>query len=63
MKGKCQNGAKCDFYHPKTCKWFKSGECSAADKCLFAHPAPEEPKAKKEPKAKAKPKAKKKKAE
>ena len=64
LKGKCDKGANCDWWHPPECRFFKQGNCSAGKSCSFVHakdkaaPAPSpEAKAKAKSKPKAEPKA------
>ena len=39
LKGKCQKGNECDYWHPPKCKFFMQGDCSAGKGCSFLHPA------------------------
>ena len=68
LKGKCEKGDKCDYWHPPVCRDLKKGKCEAGKKCCFLHPrernatpaaTPEDEKETKPPKKeKEKPKAK-----
>ena len=37
LKGQCNRGDKCKYYHPPDCKFHKQGKCKKGDKCKFRH--------------------------
>jgi hypothetical protein len=37
LKGTCDKGKKCDFWHTGNCKHFAQGKCDRKD-CIFKHP-------------------------
>ena len=37
LKGNCNKGDACDFYHARPCKNFAAGKCKKGDDCQFLH--------------------------
>ena len=44
LRGKCDKGKECKFWHPPECRHHKKGDCSAGKNCMFLH-SPKSPKA------------------
>ena len=37
MKGRCDKGASCKYWHPPECIFWKKGNCRNGNECVFAH--------------------------
>ena len=37
LKGKCEKGKACNYWHPPECTYFKRGNCNRGKKCVFRH--------------------------
>ena len=37
LKGRCDKGTSCKYWHPPVCTFWKKGTCRKGNECLFAH--------------------------